>query len=122
MVSRSNLWLTEPVVGRSDVQATAGWPAGAVSVGLSEISRPLGEQHADAVIQLALGAPSPGFDALKPGDRHVLSGAVVSVASAVMELDEAAVDELLREAERLAFERGFHPPLVPRRRSGAERS
>jgi hypothetical protein len=95
--------------------------AHAVTVGLAEIKRPLGEQHADAVIRSALGAASPGFDALKPGDRHVLRGAAVSIASAMMELDEAAVDELLREAERLAFERGWHPPLAPRSRVRAER-
>lgn len=94
----------------------------AVTVGLSEILRPLGEQHADAVIKSALGARSPAFDALKPGDRHVLRAAVVSIASATMELDEATVDELVREAERNAFERGFHPPLIPRRWSAAERS
>jgi hypothetical protein len=38
-----------------------------------------------------------------------------------MELDEAAVDGLVREAERVAFERGFHPPLAPKRRPAAER-
>ena len=85
-----------------------------VTVALGAIDRTLGEQDADAVIRSAVGGPSAHFDALKPGDRHVLTTLVVGVASAMMDLDEAAVDELLREAERIAFERGWHPPLVPR--------
>ena len=93
----------------------------AMAAGLDEISRPLDRRDADAAIWSALGAPSPGFDALSPGDRHVLRSAVVTVASVVMELDEAAVDGLVREAERVAFERGFHPPLAPKRRPAAER-
>jgi hypothetical protein len=97
----------------------AGSLAHAVTAGLGEIKRPLDAHHADAVIRSALGMPSPVFDALKPGDKYVLRMAAASIASVTMELDEAAVDELLREAERLAFERGFHPPLVPRGRSAA---
>ena len=69
--------------------------AQAMTAGLGEISRPLGQRDADAAIWSAQGAPSPGFDARSPGDRHVLRSAVVAVASVMMELDEAAVDELL---------------------------
>jgi hypothetical protein len=88
--------------------------AHAVTAGLGEIRRPLDEQHADAVIRSALGVASPAFDALKPGDKHVLRGLVATAASVMMKLDEAAVDELVREAERITFERGWHPPLAPR--------
>lgn len=86
----------------------------AVTAGLGQIRRPLDERHADAVIHSALGEPSPVFDALKPGDKHVLKGTATSIAAVMMDLDEAAVDELLREAERVAFERGWHPPLASR--------
>jgi len=89
----------------------------AVTAGLGQINRPLSEPHADAVIWSALGVPSPVFEALKPGDRHVLRGLVATAASVMTELDEAQLDELLREAEWVAFERGFHPPLVRRGKS-----
>jgi hypothetical protein len=115
LVLRRYLGLGEPDPDK------AGSLACAVTAGLGEIRRPLDEQHADAVIRSALGAASPVFDALKPGERHILRGAAASVASVTMELDEAAVDELLREAERIAFERGWHTPLAPRGRAGADR-
>lgn len=95
------------------------WLASVTRLGMAEISRPLDEHHAEAVIRSALGEPASGLAALKPGDKHVLRGTAVTIASINMDLDEAAVDDLLREAERIAFERGWHPPLVPRGRSGA---
>ncbi len=96
------------------------WLASAACVSMAEIRRLLDERHAEAVIRSALGEPAPGFDALTPSDRVVLQGAVASLASINMDVDEASVDELLREAERVAFERGWHPPLAPRGRAGVE--
>jgi hypothetical protein len=98
------------------------WLASVARLAMAEISRPLDEHHAEAVIRTALGESAPGIDALNPADRHVLRMTLASIASINMELDKTPVDELLREAERIAFERGFHPPLVPRGRAGAERS
>jgi hypothetical protein len=96
--------------------------ASATCVSMAEVKRPLSQQHAELVIRSALGETAAGYDALSSGDRFLLQMAVTSLASIRMELDEALVDEVLREAERIAFERGYHPPLVLRRGgSGAER-
>jgi hypothetical protein len=36
------------------------------------------------------------------------------LAAFLLELDEGSVDEIIVESERLAFERGWHPPLIRR--------
>ena len=107
--------------GEADADKVS-WLASAACVSMAEMTRLLDERQAGAVIRSALGEPAPGLDALTPADKSVLQGAVTSLASINMDLDEAAVDELVREAERVTFERGWHPPLAPRGRIGAERS
>jgi hypothetical protein len=71
---------------------------------------------AEAVILSATGDYSRGIEKVPRIDRYRLRVVTVALASIMLELSEAEVDSVLREAERLAFEQGFHPPLVPRTR------
>ncbi len=97
------------------------WLAQLVSASMAQDERPLDERQAETVIRSALGEERSALEALLAVDRFRLRGIVASLASLKMELHAAEVDALLREAERVAFERGWHPQLVPRSRSGAQR-
>jgi hypothetical protein len=68
---------------------------------------------AEVVIHSAVGDDTPGIEMMRV-DRYRLRALAVGLASAKLELSAADVDSVLREAERTAFEQGFHPPLVPR--------
>jgi hypothetical protein len=71
---------------------------------------------AEAVILSATGDDSHGIEMVPRIHRFRLRAVTVGLASIMLELSEGEVDSVLREAERLAFEQGFHPPLVPRTR------
>jgi hypothetical protein len=78
-------------------------------------NRPIGNELIEAVIRAAIGEAA---DPIKnPVDQLRIQTAVASLLSVRSSLSPLAVDEIVREAERTAFERGWHPPLVPRRRS-----
>lgn len=79
-------------------------------------SRPHDGEKARAVIQAAAGDDTRGIEMVARMDRYRLRAVTVALASAQLELSDADVDSVLRAAERVAFERGFHPPMVPRRR------
>jgi hypothetical protein len=91
------------------------WLASAACVSMAEVGRTLSDRHAEALIRSALGQPGTGAGApMSPGERFLLRGTITSLASIRMELDESTVDEMLRQAERVAFDRGFHPLLARR--------
>jgi hypothetical protein len=94
------------------------WLASVACLAMTDISRPLDERHAEAVIRSALGNAAGTSFSMSSGDKYLLQGALASLASINMDLGKAEVDELLREAERLAFDRGWHPPLAPHGKSG----
>jgi hypothetical protein len=54
-----------------------------------------------------------------PIDKLRVRGMVAALLSVVtMTFYETEVDEVIREAERVAFERGWHPPLARRSAGG----
>jgi hypothetical protein len=85
-----------------------------VNQALVSVDRRDDSAKAEALISAALDAHDHGADQIPPADRYQLSGLVVCTASSILGLEEADVNGVLREAERLAFEQGFRPPLVPR--------
>jgi len=93
-----------------------------VSATLIADSRTSDAPEAGDLIRSALGGDSEPEATLPRLERFRLQAVVVGLASMKMQLGETEVDAVLRESERVAFERGFHPPLVPRGRHGAERS
>lgn len=90
-----------------------------VSAVLVADNRPLDVPKAEALVDAALLDDACGADQVPRLDRFRLRMLVVVAAAARLNLDEADVDAALREAERVAFERGFHPPLVRRPKSAA---
>jgi hypothetical protein len=80
-------------------------------------SHPDDVEKAEAVIHSAAGDDTRGIEMVARIDRYRLRAVTVALASAQLELSDADVDSVLREAERVAFEQGFHPPLVQRRRA-----
>lgn len=67
---------------------------------------------AEALIQTALG--DPGADAgINPGQRYVLQALLAGCGVFIMGItDEATVNEIIAEGERVAFEQGWKPPLA----------
>ncbi len=98
----------------NDDQVGIGELAGLVSAALAADHRQDDGPKAAALINAALGADASGADQVARMDRFRLNMLAATAASAKLQLEEAGVDAVLREAERLAFERGWHPPLVPR--------
>jgi hypothetical protein len=97
--------------GEADANEVS-WLASVACASMPEVGRNLNDRHAGAVIRSALGQPGTDADApMSSGERFLLRMAITSLASIRMDLDESRVDELLREAERVAFDRGFHPLL-----------
>ena len=101
--------------------ASVRWLAALAREAFAADRSPIDEHHAQAIIRAALGGTTADLSMMRSGDSYRVRGAVAAFLSVRMGLNESAVDEVLREAEQMAFERGFHPPLVPRG-SAAERS
>lgn len=90
-----------------------------VTSALTADKRPQDAKNAEVVINFSLGKDSHGVDEVARIHRFRLRAIVVALASEKMDLGDADVSALLREAERLAFERGFQPTLAPRGRFAA---
>jgi hypothetical protein len=92
-----------------------------VSQALAAVDRPGDAAKAETLISAALGVGDQDLERISPLDRFQLGALVVSTAAGVLDLEEADVDAVLREAERLTFEQGFHPLRVPRGRAALQR-
>jgi len=87
------------------------WLAGLICRAVAE-DRTVDAQTAEAVITSALG--STDVAEVPSDDRFVILTVLAGFLSTWLDLDQATVDKLLGEAERMAFERGAHPALAPR--------
>jgi hypothetical protein len=65
---------------------------------------------AEALIRSALGEPDVVTDDIKSGQKYQMRISVLGQAKLLLGWDEATVDQRIVEAERVAFERGWHPP------------
>jgi hypothetical protein len=87
--------------------------AGMLEVRTAQAKIPVSEHDVEAVIRSALqgsGAPQGVHRSM----LYLLRGHVIMLIAGLLQLAEPEVNALLREAERVAFERGWHPVLVPR--------
>jgi hypothetical protein len=66
----------------------------------------------EAVIRSALGETDVVTYDITPGQKYHMRIAVIAMVTQKLGFDEAGVDEMITEAERIAFERGWHPPLA----------
>jgi hypothetical protein len=66
----------------------------------------------EALIRSALGETDVATDDIKGGQKWVIQISVLTQVSLRLGWDEATVDQRIVEGERVAFERGWHPPLA----------
>jgi hypothetical protein len=68
---------------------------------------------AEALIRAALGEAGVDADRINPGERYVLQTILAGGGIFSMGItDEAAVNGIIAESERVAFEQGWRPPLA----------
>ena len=70
-----------------------------------------GQLKVEAVIRAALGEADVVIDDIKPPELLHIRGAVVAYLFIILGA-KFSVDELIIEAENIAFERGWKPPLA----------
>jgi hypothetical protein len=104
----------EPADHGGDVSDLAGMLAEATA----EARVPVSQQQAASLIRAALDRTAPDAG-LRPSQAYIFRSYLLSFMTMKLSLSEDEVDAVLREAERIAFDRGRHPNLVPRRNSGA---
>jgi hypothetical protein len=73
---------------------------------------PPGQLETEAVIRSALGETDVVTDDIKPLQKYVIRISVLGLIRILLGWDEATVDQRIVEGERMAFERGWNPPLA----------
>jgi hypothetical protein len=71
-----------------------------------------GQLEMEAVIREALGESDIDMSGISGGVAFEVQGIVTAVIASKSGLSESRIDELLIEAERMAFARGLNPPLA----------
>lgn len=74
---------------------------------------PPGQQVCEAVIRDAFRDPGVDFTHVSSAELFRATAVVAGTAVRTLRLDEAAIDEMIAEGERLTFQAGRHPPLAP---------
>lgn len=72
----------------------------------------IGQPEAEMLIRSAYGDQDVRLKDITPGKRFQLRSAIVALAVGKLKLGEAAIDQLIFESERVAFARGWKPPLA----------
>jgi len=86
------------------------WLAGIISQATAG-DRNIDQRTAQAVIRSALGPAD--LAGITSDHRLLVLGIMVGTLGPWLKLDQATVDTLVGEAERMAFKRGAHPSLAP---------
>jgi hypothetical protein len=94
-----------------DAQAVTAFVTG--MRGRIRSTAPPGQQVCEAVIRDAFRDPDVDFTNVSSAELFRAHGAVAGMAVRTLGLDEAAIDEMIAEGERLTFDLGRHPPLAP---------
>jgi hypothetical protein len=71
-----------------------------------------GQLEMEAVIRSALGETDIDTSGIIPPDVFEIQGVMVGAAIRKLGLSQPEIDQLLVEAENIAFERGWNPPLA----------
>jgi hypothetical protein len=66
----------------------------------------------EALIRSSLGETDVFTDDVKSGQKYEIRISVLGQAKLLLGWDEATVDQRIVEGERVAFERGWNPPLA----------
>lgn len=96
-----------------------GYDAGEVSAYVSgllarvpESRMRAGQHEVEAVVRAALGDTDVVLDGIRPAVLLNIQQIVIADLAYSMDLAEAAIDHMLSQAERVAVERGWNPPLA----------
>lgn len=73
---------------------------------------PPGQRETEALILAAFDDQKVNLTHIPASEVLQAHGAVVIMAKLRLGLDEAAIDQMIVEGERTAFEHGWHPPLA----------
>ena len=73
---------------------------------------PLDQLKTEAVIRLALGDRDVNTEGITAGQKYVIRLLVTGFACAKLGLAEADIDQMITDAEKVAVERGWNPPLA----------
>lgn len=73
---------------------------------------PVEQLKTEAVIRSALGEADVATGDITPGQKYLMRGRVTGLAVGKLGLNEAGIDQLITDAERVAFGRGWRPPLA----------
>jgi hypothetical protein len=82
---------------------------------------PVDRLQAENLIREAMGEPGVEEKNASPQQKYVLRLMMAGMAALHLELDEGVVDEMITDSERLAFERGWKPPLIRDKKRAARR-
>jgi hypothetical protein len=72
----------------------------------------------ESVICAALGEKDVDLEGITPGQKYLMRCAVVTLVCGKLRLSEADVDQLITDAEKIAFKRGWKPPLADSSQAG----
>lgn len=78
----------------------------------TEGDSPVDPLKAEAMIRDALGEPDIDVKNIDPGQKFRLRYLIAVTSTSLLESDEVAVDEIIADSERIAFERGWKPPMA----------
>lgn len=70
------------------------------------------QQKTEAVIRSALGEQDVDTEGIATGQKYLIRGAVVTLVYGKLRLSEAALDQLITDAEKIAIRRGWNPALA----------
>jgi len=72
------------------------------------------DQHVcEAIIRDAFRDPGVDYTNVSDAEMFIAQGAIAGMAVRALEVDEAAIDEMIVEGERAAFDAGRQPPVAP---------
>jgi hypothetical protein len=79
--------------------------------------KPVSGEDIEAVVNAALRGNDERAPGVSPGDSYRTAALLASLLSYQSDLSEPEVDDLIKKAERIAFDRRWHPVLAKRQRS-----
>jgi hypothetical protein len=104
------------------------WPDGPTEADIEALSaacvtafnqssaKPVPAESIRAVVHATLRGNDDRANSVTRGDSHRITGVLLALMSVRADLSPPEVDDLIKKAERIAFDRRWHPPLVRRQR------
>jgi len=93
-------------------QADTEWLSSLVQASLAGTKSPVRAAEVEAVVRAAVRGQVDRAVNVSRYNTGLICGTVAALLSMINHLADAEVTDLVKEAERVAFERGWHPPMV----------